>query len=301
MSEAKNAHNYIYYPGCSQEHAGIPYDMSSRAVMNALGSPMKDIEDWNCCGATAYFSIKEFQAFALSARNMALAEKAGATDIITICNACFGVMNKTAHYLHEKHNTLKPAINNALAEVGLHYEGKVKVRHLLDVNMADFGPEFVKSKVTKKLDGLKIAPYYGCLFSRPLGDIDAPENPTMMNKLFNAIGAPTIEWEAKTRCCGGLILQVNEEVALRLNDAIIMEAVRRGANVIATACPLCHVNLELTIEKIREKHPDKAVNISIMFFTQILGMALGVSPRDLGVDMMLSLEDEAKKLLASAA
>ncbi len=296
MSNA-NGHNYVYYPGCSQEHAGLPYDISARAVMQELGYPLKELDDWNCCGATAYFSIKELQSFALSARNLALAEKEGATDIITACNACFEVLEKTAVYLDEKAN-LKTQVNDALNEVGLHYYGKVKVRHLLDVVVSDLGLDMVKSKVKKPLSNLKVAPYYGCLFSRPFGLVDHVENPTKLDELIKAVGAKPIDYEAKTRCCGGLLLQSREDVAVRLMDGIITEAVRKGADVIITACPLCHVNLELALEKVEAKHGEK-YNISILFFTQLMGAAMGLSPQSLAMDKMLYWQGECRNLMAA--
>jgi len=289
--------SYLYYPGCSLEGAANPYDTSARAMMKALGSPLKELDDWNCCGATTYFSVRELQAFALSARNLALAEQQGGSDLIVACNACFAILGKTAHYLAEKPN-MKKQVNEALGEAGLHYYGKVNVRHLVDVVISDIGADQIAPKITKKLAGLKLAPYYGCLFSRPGGYADHPENPVKLDKLLATTGAQVVDWEAKTACCGGMVLQTDEKVAVRLMDSIVLEAERSGAEVLVTACPLCHVNLELAMSKV-EKKRGKKFNLSVMFFTQILGLALGLSMKELGVNQMLTMTQATLKKLAA--
>ena len=170
---------YLYYPGCSLEGSSSPYDRSLKRVMEALGHDLEELDDWNCCGATMYMSIKETVALSLTARNLALAETSGADTLVAPCSACYMVLNKTKHYFQE-YPEMKTTIDKALHAVGLSYGGDTPVRHPLDILLNDVGLEAIKAHVTRPLKGLKIAPYYG---SGPLFDaekmqrLDRPPNP----------------------------------------------------------------------------------------------------------------------------
>ena len=173
-------------------------------------------------------------------------------------------------------------VNEALAEGGLSYSGKTNVRHPLDILMNDVGLDAILQKQKRNLNGLKIAPYYGCQIVRPYTDFDDPMYPTKMDTLLKALGAQVVDYPLKTRCCGGSLMGTIEEIGLRLNYILLKEAVERGANCIAVLCPLCQFNLECYQEEINNRYNTK-FSIPIVYFTQAMGMALGLSKENLGL------------------
>jgi len=277
--------DYTYYPGCSLESAHWSYGESVKKVFKHLGSNLIELEDWNCCGATAYMSVKETVSFAISARNLALAEKHN-RDVVAPCSSCYTVLSKTNRYLKELpvfHNK----INECLSEAGLRYDLGVRVRHPLDVLVNDIGVEEIKKKAVRKLDGLRIANYYGCQIVRPFKDFDDSENPTTMDILFEALGAESVYFPFKIKCCGGMLMTTYEDVALKLSKEILASAVENKADCIVTICPLCQMNLE-AYQNIINKVYNTSYNVPILFFTQVLGMAFGFSGEELGVNKNLT-------------
>jgi heterodisulfide reductase subunit B len=182
--------DYTYYPGCSLEVSNKAYDVSARNVAKALGVNLIELEDWNCCGATNYMSVRELRSFAISARNLALAEKQK-RDLVTVCSACYTTLNKTHKYM-ESNERLRDQINDGLSAVGLRYDCTIKVRHFLDVLVNDVGVDKVAEKAKAKLGGIRVVPYYGCQLTRPYGTFDDPEFPVYMDKLFEALGADVV-------------------------------------------------------------------------------------------------------------
>ncbi len=272
---------YAYYPGCSLEKTQRGYDESVREVFKALGQELVEIDDWNCCGATMYMSVMETVSVAVSSRNLALAEKMG-LDILAPCSSCFTVLSKTNRILSQIPG-MKEDVNAALAEGGLHYGGGTRVRHPLDVLMNDIGAEAVRAKVTRGLNGLRIAPYYGCQIVRPEKGFDDREDPVLLDRMVRACGAESVYFPLKVRCCGGVLMTTFEETALKLNMEILQCAVQNHADLIVTTCPLCHINLEGYQDRINEKF-GTAFEMPILYFTQLLGIALGLSPKSLGLD-----------------
>lgn len=278
--------NYLYYPGCSLKSTGKAYEESLLAVTAALGIGLTELDNWNCCGATSYMSIDEKKAFALAARNLALAEETGKGDIqlLAPCAACYLVLNKTQHMLDESPE-IKRDIVNALNAAQLDYTGRVQVRHPLDVFVNDFGLDALKTKTTKPLKGMKIACYYGCQIVRPYATFDDQYAPITMDRILEAMGAEVIDWPLKTRCCGGSLTGTIEEVGLRLNYILLREAKRRGANVVATACPLCQFNLECYQDKLSKQNEDR-IEMPVAYFTQLMGLGLGLSEQQLGLQRL---------------
>jgi heterodisulfide reductase subunit B len=272
---------YAYYPGCSLEKTQRGYDESVREVFTALGQDLVEINDWNCCGATVYMSVKETVSLAVSARNLALAEKMG-LDIIAPCSSCFTVLSKTNRILASIPDMQKD-VSEALAEGGLNYSGKTNVRHPLDILMNDVGVETILTKQKRSLQGLAIAPYYGCQIVRPDKTFDDHENPVLMDRLFRKCGGQIIYYPMKVRCCGGMLMTTFEETALKLNKELLSCAKENGADVIVTTCPLCHFNLEAYQDKINTVFGTK-FNIPILYFTQLLGIVLGIPGTRLGLD-----------------
>ncbi|MBN1918743.1 MAG: CoB--CoM heterodisulfide reductase iron-sulfur subunit B family protein [Verrucomicrobia bacterium] len=272
---------YTYYPGCSVGATSRWYDISLRAVAKALDVELAELEDWNCCGATAYMSVRELMSFCISARNLALAEPLG-RDIVTPCNACFTVLHKTNRYWHED-ETLRGKVNEALAAAGLHYKGTVKVRHALDPFVNDVGLDAISEKVTKPLAGLKVAAYYGCQLVRPETGLDSPDYPVILDQLLASLGAEPVDWAMKARCCGASLIVSREDVARDLIADILKCAADAGAEAITTLCPMCHINLETQMARINKDYGFD-LNFPVLFFTQLMGVALGVDETELGLD-----------------
>ncbi len=271
---------YTYYPGCSLESSARGYDESVRFVFSTLGCDLIELEDWNCCGATYYMSIKETISLVFSARNLALAEKSG-RDIVAPCSSCYTILYKTNQVL--KNNPIMLAkVNQALKKDELEYHLNANVRHPLEVLINDIGIENIRGKTCNSFAGLKMAYYYGCQIVRPDRGLDDKENPIMMDMLFDALGARSIYFPMKVRCCGGMLMTTRSAVALKLNKEILECAVENGAECIVTTCPLCQINLEAYQDRIN-KHYGTDLHIPILFFTQALGWALGGSDADLGL------------------
>lgn len=284
---------YTYYPGCSLEVNNKGYDVSSRAVAEALDIKLTELEDWNCCGATAYMSVAEKESFALAARNLAIAEKEK-KELVTVCNACYTVLSKTNHYMKDDPK-LANDIKEALQAANLSYNNTVKVRHLLDVLVNDIGEKTIKEKVIKPLNGFKVAPYYGCLISRPHGTFDDPEFPVTLDKLLTWVGASPVNFPTKTKCCGGMLMTTSPEVGKKLTKSILESAVTNEADCIATTCPLCHINLEAYQGEINSTFGTN-FHVPIVYFTQLVGLALGIDKNKLMIKNNLI---SSKKLLNS--
>ncbi|MGE5199640.1 MAG: CoB--CoM heterodisulfide reductase iron-sulfur subunit B family protein [Rhodospirillaceae bacterium] len=271
---------YAYYPGCSLSGLGKPYDESLRAVFGHLGLGLEDIADWNCCGATSYMSVSEDRAVALAARNLALAGAIDA-DVVAPCAACYLVLTKAQHMMGE-YPALAARVHKGLEAAGLKYPAKVTVRHPLDVLVNDVGLDAVKAKVTRPLEGYRVAPYYGCQVVRPYGAFDDPLRPQTLDRLMAAAGAQVVDYPLKAHCCGGSLMGTMEDIGLRLNFLLLKEAKARSANVLATVCPLCQYNLEAYQGRMRRSfHED--VSLPVVYFTQLLGLAFGLSPSALGL------------------
>lgn len=283
---------YTYYPGCSLHSSAPAYEHSTQAVMKALGVRLRELEDWNCCGATAYMSIKELTAFTISARNLALAKKAN-LDVVAPCSGCFVGLSKANKYIKEFPD-VREKVNSALSEAGLQYDGSLKVRHLLDIIVNDVGIEKIRSMVKRPLKGLKVACYYGCQLVRPATPLDDPEDPKHLEELISALGAEPIHYPMKVNCCGGSIMGTEEDVGKQLSHGIIDCAVKYGAECMVCPCPLCQMNLDAYQGKINRKYK-KDLKLPILYFTQLIGLALGIAPKELGFGTELVSADEVLK------
>jgi len=275
---------YYYYPGCSLKGTNKAYEESVLAVFQALGIDLEEITDWNCCGATAYMAVDEMKAFALAARNLALAEEQSRSPTATLiapCSGCYLVLSKTQHYL-EEYSEVGHTIDTALKAAQLNYSRQVHVRHPLDLLVREIGLSAITAKVKHPLTGMKVACYYGCQIVRPYAAFDDQVNPTTMDLLLKALGAETVEWPLKTRCCGGSLMGTLQEVGIPLSYILLKEAQKRGADVVATACPLCQFNLECYQDEMSRQYRED-LKLPVVYFTQLLGLALGISERQLGL------------------
>jgi heterodisulfide reductase subunit B len=276
---------YSYYPGCSLERNAIAYHQSTLAVADPLGLEFVEVEDWNCCGATEYISIDALPAYALVGRNLALAasQNGNGGQLAAPCSACFLNLSKTNHYMADSPE-LAEQVNTALAAGDLHYEpDSIRVRHLLDIIVNDAGYEAIAEKVVKPLYDLRVAPYYGCLIVRPGfdGEFDDPEYPTSLDKLMRELGALVVDYPLKAHCCGGHMTQISVDMALEMIWRLLKNAADYEADVIVTLCPMCQLNLDAYQESVNKKFGTD-FHIPILYFTQLMGLAFGIPPKELG-------------------
>jgi heterodisulfide reductase subunit B len=284
---------YTYFPGCSSSDGGArAYNWSAKAISDALDVKLMELEDWNCCGSTPSSSVDELGAFCMAARNLALAEKRG-LDLVTPCSACYVILSRTNTYL-KGYPKFKAKVDEALAAGGIKYHGNVRVRHLLDVLTTDVGYEAIKSKVKKPLNGLKVAPYYGCQVVRPKFGFDDPEYPQSLDKLIASIGAEPVPFPLKARCCGGSLIISEEDVALELIHKLLDSAASNGAECLVTVCPLCQTNLDAYQSRVNKKFKTN-YRLPVLFFTQLMSLAMGLGEEETGLRMSIV---PAEKVLA---
>jgi heterodisulfide reductase subunit B len=256
---------YAFYPGCTQESTAEEFGLSTKAVCRELGIELEEIPDWSCCGASSGHFLDETLSDALPARNLAIAERQG-LDTVVVCAACYLRLRTTRHKVAES-----PEFGKQLADrIGMAYEARYGVKHLLDIIVNDLGLDEVRKKVRKPLRGLRLAAYYGCYIVRPpdVVGFDDPENPTSMDRLLDAIGAEAVDWGAKVDCCGGSLILSRDDIAMKLLGGVIERAREVEADAIVVACPMCHANLDM-----RQSGSDP---IPVLYFTELIGLALGL-------------------------
>jgi heterodisulfide reductase subunit B len=275
---------YAYYPGCSSESSARDQHISSLAVARALGLEFTEIPGWSCCGATPGHQTDRVLAASLSAANLMLARDM-ALDVVVNCAACFSRL-KTANYEVCNHPDMRRKVADA---TGRDYDGSVKVRHLIEVLLEDYGLKRLAAAFPRSLNGLKVAAYYGCLLVRPheVTGFDDPENPVFMDHLITAMGGESPDWPGKVACCGNsLSLTTRSDLVVDLSDAIIGLARAAGADCIAVACPLCQVNLDLRQVDIYKK-TGRQYDMPILYITQLMGLCLGIPPAQLGLNKLV--------------
>jgi heterodisulfide reductase subunit B len=271
---------FAYFPGCSLEKIGLSYHNSAIESTQKLDVKLKELEDWNCCGATTYFHVDELLAYTLCARNLAMAEKEN-LDLVAPCSACYKNTYFSNKHLKEDAD-LADHINYALEEDNLSFAGTSDVKHLIEVFVEDIGFDAIREKVTTPLEGLRVAPYYGCQILRPQKEDEDVEQAEFFEDLMSAIGAEPVDYPMKLKCCGGSLLISNRIAAMSMVRNLLHNAEEIGAQVIATACPLCQVNLECYQQQVNQ---DFGTNfeVPVVYFTQLIGLALGVPGKKLGI------------------
>jgi heterodisulfide reductase subunit B len=267
------------------ETSARAYNDSLMAISPVIGLNLEEIHDWNCCGATEYLGISLTPAYALISRNLALAYKQanGTKTVVAPCSACYLNLAKADHYMEEQPK-LSVQVNKALAAGGLRYEpGSLEIRHLLDVIINDIGLDTVQSKVVKPLKGLRVAPYLGCMVPRPdyKKHWSDHEHPNELDRLLKALGAEVIDYPLKTHCCGGHMTQISPATAFELIRRLIHSADQYKADVMATVCPMCQMNLD-AYQNETNRHFHTNYKMPILFFTQLMGLAFGLEPKALG-------------------
>ncbi|MDR3361941.1 MAG: CoB--CoM heterodisulfide reductase iron-sulfur subunit B family protein [Desulfovibrio sp.] len=272
-----------YYPGCSAGGSSADYEKSTEAACDALGLRLAEIPDWNCCGSTPAHAVDTELSAALCARNLDIAARQGVTELLTPCPSCLSNLRHAAKRMEDA-------------------AFRARVDELLDTPAAEKFPEVISvmqgiarhcdeqaiaGRVKKKLKGLKLAAYYGCLMSRPaeIMDFGDPENPTLMESLLAACGAEVVDFPLKTSCCGAAFGIPERAVTARLSGRILALAADMGVDALVAACPLCQMNLDLR-QKQAEKAADRLFNLPVLYYTQILGLAFGLSPEKLGLEKL---------------
>ncbi len=285
---------YTFYPGCAMESNAKAYYTSLMAVAKPLGIHLQEIEDWNCCGATEYVGMNLIPAYSLIARNLALAAKMGNKTVLSPCSACYLNLAKADHYMSER-PALGDKVNEALAAGGLHYQpGSLDVRHFLDVLINDIGIDNLKAKVVRPLKGLRVAPYMGCMVPRPDYNnrwSDA-EHPVELVEVLQAIGAEVVDFPGAATCCGGHMTQIGPETAFELIRRLISSAERSQADIMVTVCPMCQVNVD-AYQGETNRHFGTNYQMPIVFFTQLVGLALGFTPDKLGFGTEITSTEKA--------
>jgi heterodisulfide reductase subunit B len=264
--------------------------------MQELGAELIELEDWTCCGASAAEATSYLLSLALPALVLAKAENMdGVKEILGPCSACYLNLKKVEEKIR-KDQELLDQINIVLAEENLILNGRMKVRHLLDVVANDMGSKKIFTRVKKPLTNFIVAPYYGCQCLRPYSIFDDPEDPRSMEGVIKASGANIHQWNMGGRCCGASHMTTKPEVALELVAAILKAG--RGADAIVTVCPMCQMNLEAYQKKISGMCKED-LSMPILYLPQFLGLALGLSEQDVRLDMNLSITKAFRNKLLS--
>lgn len=300
----KDLRKVAYYPGCALEGTGHGYNRSTKAVGKKLGLDLVELKNWNCCGAMEIKNIDPKIQTYLSARNLSIAEDMGFETVMAPCNGCYHNLKK-AEYDLERDDASKEvnARLSSKAGHGTYESGKVETIHALDWLKRAVGEEELARRVKNSLQGVKVANYYGCMYTRPRHIFpekdkgpgsESTSKPHFMDDLLAAAGADNVDFPLKTACCGGAHSLSDSDTSTRLVLNILETAEACGAEVIATECPTCHTGLEM--HQVRaEKVLGRKTNVKILYFTQLLGMALGLSPKKVGVQENLS---DPRELLA---
>jgi heterodisulfide reductase subunit B len=281
---------YAYYPGCSLEKNASAYHISALAASKPFGIDFVELEDWNCCGATEYVSISKIGSYALIARNLVQAKElelgtnGNGKQLVAPCSACFLNLSKGESVLSSS-KELTEKVNQALGAGGLTYQpGGLTVRHLLDIFVNDIGYDSIREKVVNPLSGLRVAPYYGCMVVRPgyQFEYDDSEQPVSLDKLMKTLGATVVDYPLKAQCCGGHMTQISESVAMDLINRLLKNAADYNADVIVTLCPMCQLNLDAYQENVNKAFGTD-YKLPILYFTQLVGLAMGLSAKELGI------------------
>lgn len=262
---------YSYYPGCAQHGTAVDYRKSVEAVFRSLGIELEEMKNWNCCGALHVPGMTVRTA--LSARTLSSSK---GLDIATPCNLCYSNLMRASTALEDM--SLKTRVNEALA---VKYDGNTKPKHLLEVIVKDYGLAKLAENIKKPLK-IKAVPYYGCLLTRPENKFDSPENPKSLDNLIACLGAEPVKYYYKTKCCGGPVLITNEYLALELARDLLLMAKDSGADCMVVTCPMCHLQLDAKQKAVEKKYNIK-LDMPIIYFTQLMGLAMGFAPDELGM------------------
>jgi heterodisulfide reductase subunit B len=271
---------FAFYPGCSLESSAREYGASTERVARTLGIELEEIPGWVCCGSTPAHMSDRVLSIALPAHTLLQAERMNTEGVLVSCASCYSRL-RTANDAVKRDASLREKVAHAIGGV---YSGNVPVYHMLDVVAKAIAQPGFEEKIKRRLKGLKVASYYGCLLVRPpaITSFDDREDPQLMDRMAAALGAEPVAWRYKVECCGAALAFTNADVVLKLSGDILEDAKASGADLIQVACPLCQSNLDLRQRNI-EKYTGIDLEVPVLYFTQILGLAFGYSAGSLGL------------------
>ncbi|MBP8707938.1 MAG: CoB--CoM heterodisulfide reductase iron-sulfur subunit B family protein [Caldisericia bacterium] len=275
--------DYAYYPGCSLESTSPDFNISTNALIKFLDLGIDEIPDWTCCGASALHPQDKLLSVALPALTIESANKIK-KDIMVQCPACLAHLKESRNVISEG-GELAEQLSKILE--GHDISPNINIKHFSEILLNEYGLGNLQDKVVRKLNGLKVVCYYGCVIVRPkkLMQYDDPENPTIMDKLISITGADVLDWPFKTRCCGASYSISRVDVVYDLTYEILSMAKKVEANAISVLCPLCHVNLDLRQKAIEQRYGEK-FNLPVFYYTQLLGLSFGIDPKELALDRL---------------
>jgi len=280
-----------YYPGCTLHERARDFDVSAKECAKALGVELEELPIWTCCGAVYPLVTDSVMDVLAGVRNLSYASRLG-DKVVTLCSFCYNVLKRSNNVMRgnkdkrDKANLFLRADTEARERIPSYthedYEGQVEVLHYIEMLRDVVGYDRVAEAVTKKLEGLKVAPYYGCMLLRPAKEMkfDDPEQPTIFEEFLEALGCDVVDFPMKTECCGGFQVVKDEDLAASCSQNVVVSAVKRDADVIVTTCPLCRYNLDRHQDKMAEEVKGFR-KLPVIYFTQLLGIALGVDKEHL--------------------
>jgi heterodisulfide reductase subunit B len=269
-----------YYPGCSLEATGKPYDDSTRQVCRALEVQLEEIPGWICCGSSPALKMNQLLSVALGAFNLAAAEKRPQAEVVAPCPFCFRRLLSAQEEIGQDQK-LKARVEQAIEK---DLTGQLTVHNLLGFLHDAVGLPAIAAQVKRPLTGLKVLPYYGCYLVKPprVTHYEDPDNPTALDDILRVLGAEVLDWDFKTECCGAGLSVSKTERVVELSGRLIREAAWRGADAVVVVCQLCQANLDMRQKEIgRQDH--RRYQLPILYFTQLMGLAFGLHPRTLGL------------------
>lgn len=276
------AGKYILFLGCTIPYRVSSYEISARKVLQKLSVELVEMPEFNCCGLPLEPLSHEL-TLTLSARNLAIAEREG-LNILTLCPGCAGTLKKTNKTLRED-KSLREDVNKRLRESGLEFKGSVSVKHISQLLIEDVGLDRVKKSIIKPLRGLRVAEHSGCHISRPKKylEFDDPENPRVLKMLIEATGAKCVEYMDETECCGATVAGIDDKISLSLVREKLSHIKSANAEALITMCPSCHLMYDANQIRV-ERMFKETYNIPVLHYTQLLGLAMGIPPEELGFD-----------------
>jgi succinate dehydrogenase / fumarate reductase cytochrome b subunit len=284
---------YAFFPGCVSKGACPELYQSVMEVYPKLGIQLAEMTTASCTGAGVLQEKDLRLGDVLNARTFALAEQQG-LPIMTICSTCQGVMSQANHRLTTRADYLQE-INGLLKEEGLEYRGTTSIKHFLWILLEDVGEDALRHSITTPLTGLRAAPFYGCYIQRPteaLGIDEHPDRGKSLERIIEILGAEVVDFPGKTRCCGLPILTINEKNSLTMVATHTRDAKSHGADIMVTPCPLCHLNLDGMQAKAASQEKT-VIDLPILHLPQLLGLAMGLNPKSLGLNRNLISPESA--------
>ena len=275
---------YAFFLGCAAPVLTGNYELSTRAVTKRLGIDLVDVDEFACCGFPIE-SIDHETTLLMAARNLSIAKDLG-LDILTICPGCASTLLETNRELKESRE-LREEVNKKLGKIGRSYEGEVKVKHFIKVLNEDIGIDKVKSSVKRNLEALRIAPHYGCHYLKPshlFNQYEDPEFPHSLDELISAAGARPVDYQDKMDCCGGIAFGIDDNISYTMTGKKLENIRKAGADAICLVCPLCNVMYDRNQRAI-ERKLDASYGLPVLFYPQLLGLAMGFNEEELGLNL----------------